>query len=1183
MALSPLEVLAGISRTPTLESLAGLPRSLYGSTEQDPYSPNPQEEQSLLQELASSGMGALQYAGETLTKPSRALWGTLEGLAGGDDGGGLWNLMPFSDSLEITDPSKSVEMGQFLENRGILPENEEGFDRWDIARFGADVVGDPLSWLTGGASAIGKGGRVLKAMNRLDDVYDMGRAASTRLGSRTARATTSVDDVVKKFDDVDKAMFDTTAKRLFGEGADLGALRGEKVGYGLGIGLPFKNAFMGVPGSTTYGKGADWLQDVIGRRLPGTSHLNRARKMAFSNRVGGQFDQAGQDLAETAYTLDKRRGHRIKNVTSQQHELNKSLYSKYLEQMPSGYFKGATEEGAILNGVRLFNEVLRDVAERTGGDLATRANRVTGALDDIMPTKINASAEFKKALGDRVDELQKVNDDLYREFGNLGGNNTWLDGNIGYFPRSAELRGAGKHFRTFSVTATGKRAMELRQVTTLNVNRMVGDAEVRRLLGKDNRKALTKYIREKYDDALDPDHGLTGVLQDIKVLGKDKHAKDLAKWMNRNKQLIVAQDDEVAKLINKKNAGLLKEYLKETYGDLFSHGGREKFATWAKRNKDMVGKGLYQKDVIQDMAQYHDRVGGAIANARAINMSFERNFSDAGMPLREAFEEAGLDADKAIVEMARRMDTTVDDLAEKAVSQEAVNAATSLYKSLSSPEWSSKLTDFVDYATRMFKKNVTMPFPAFHMRNFVSGQMANMLSGEVQGIGDMSQYAFALAYVQKHAKDPDFLRRLGDHTTLGDAHQKVFLDIGLSGMTGNAYAKVTDEMLRKNLPSAKGTLLGNWKASKEAAELGPISEKMRRVPGARMASEGYGAWMHAGEQAAIKAEFYNRAAMFQYLTKHKRMTDEAAGELVDRIQLDYSALSGFEKGVMKRMMPFYAFTRLYGETMFKQLYERPGGPLASMIKGTGKAHGDEEFLPDYLKSTTMIKGSELPVIGGLFGKDSYITGFGMAHENPLAYLGGGPRRAIQEGLSAATPIPKTIAEYGLNQSFFQHGRSLDDLKLGGVAEDIGKKFGDKWGRMAALAEAALPTTRYSSTYNALRDADRTAIEKIMGLTTGFKSTSVGPQTSEAIKRDAVHDAMKGTGLSKGFEVRYIPTKNLEGLTGEQARRSHALRYLAKKGQADRKKRAAMRAIIERQQKIRAAQPGVMDWIMGLGS
>lgn len=1150
---------------------------------------SPQEEQGVWDSLAQGGMGALQYAGETLAKPSRALWGTLEGLSGGDDGGGLWNLMPFSDSLEITDPSKSVEMGQYLENRGILPENEEGFDAWDVARFGADVAGDPLSWITGGASAIGKGGRVLKSMNRLDDVYDMGRAATKRLGSRTARSTTSVDDVVKQFDDIDAKTFDETAKRLFGDGVDLAALRGEKVGYGLGIGLPFKDAFMGVPGSTAYGKGADWLQDVVGRRLPGTSHLNRARKMAFSNKAGGVFGQEGQDLAATAHTLKKRRGHRLKNANSQQHELNKGLYTRYLEEMPKDYFGPAGEIPSIVKGVSFFEKVLRDVVERTGtaGTKAT-TNRVTGALDDIMPSKVNFSDEFKKALGKRADELQEVNDDLNREFGNLGGNDSWLEGEIGYFPRSAELRGAGKHFRTHSVTATGRRADELRQVTTRNVNRMVGDGEVRKLLGKDNKEDLTEYIRKVYDDALDPDHGLTDVAQDIKVLGKDRHAKDLAKWMNKNKQLIVAQDPKVVELIDAKNAGPLKEYLKETYPELFSRAGREKFATWSKRNKDMVGKGLYQKSTIQDMAQSHDRFGGAIANIRAIHMTFEQNFDEFGVPLREALEEAGLGADNAIAAMSKRSGMTVDELSGKSVSQEALNAATSLYKAQSSPEWSSKIGEIVDYATKLFKTNVTITAPAFHSRNLVSGQIANMVSGYVQGFGDMANYGKALAWAHKHADDPDMLRMAGDHTTLGNQHHRLFDDIEATGMSGNPYGKVLDERITR--PSAKGANLLNavesFRKSKAMKDQGPIAGAARRVPGARLASELYGTAINSGEQAAIKAEYYNRVTMLRYLNKYKGMTEEAAGELVDRIQLDYSALSGFEKAGMKRLMPFYAFTRLYGEEMAKQLYERPGGPLASMIKATGKAHGDEQFLPDYLQSTTMIKGDKIPGLGQVLGEDSYITGFGLAHEGPLGFLGGGPKRGMEEGLSALNPLVKVPLEYATNQSFFQHGRSLDKMALGGFSGEIGKKFGDNIGRKAALLESALPITRYSASYKTLADEKRTATEKFLNLGTGLKSHAVDDRKRRAIKRDFVEKDMLEFG-GKSFPIVYIPEDDIAVMSPTRARRANVLNIMHKKLAADRKARAGefamLKASLEADKRRRAAEPGLMDWIFGLGN
>src|SRR5690606_20823712 len=96
-------------------------------------------------QLGSAIGSGLHYVGTTLHTPSRAVWGTLEGLPSGDwSSGAPLNLLPFSDTLGLSDPDKGVEASQFLENRGVLPENKPGFDWMDIPRLGLDIGGDPL-------------------------------------------------------------------------------------------------------------------------------------------------------------------------------------------------------------------------------------------------------------------------------------------------------------------------------------------------------------------------------------------------------------------------------------------------------------------------------------------------------------------------------------------------------------------------------------------------------------------------------------------------------------------------------------------------------------------------------------------------------------------------------------------------------------------------------------------------------------------------------------------------------------------------------------------------------------------------------------------------------------------------------------------------------------------------------
>src|SRR6185436_11110993 len=96
-----------------------------------------------LLDILGSGLG---YIGDTLSKPGRAVRGVLGGRP--DE---LASLIPFSDSLGITDPSRAV-WGRDLLNQWNMGTGDEIGDT--ALGFGLDLATDPLTYF-GGALARG--------------------------------------------------------------------------------------------------------------------------------------------------------------------------------------------------------------------------------------------------------------------------------------------------------------------------------------------------------------------------------------------------------------------------------------------------------------------------------------------------------------------------------------------------------------------------------------------------------------------------------------------------------------------------------------------------------------------------------------------------------------------------------------------------------------------------------------------------------------------------------------------------------------------------------------------------------------------------------------------------------------------------------------------------------------------
>ena len=110
----------------------------------------PEEEKSL---LGQTLIGGLDYIAQTLDKPGAAFRGLLAGQPGQ-----LLNLIPFSDTLGITDPTTKVYGRDLLDQWGLLGTNQPGLDVGDVAGFGLEVLADPLNWVFGPAKSLTQAG-----------------------------------------------------------------------------------------------------------------------------------------------------------------------------------------------------------------------------------------------------------------------------------------------------------------------------------------------------------------------------------------------------------------------------------------------------------------------------------------------------------------------------------------------------------------------------------------------------------------------------------------------------------------------------------------------------------------------------------------------------------------------------------------------------------------------------------------------------------------------------------------------------------------------------------------------------------------------------------------------------------------------------------------------------------------
>jgi hypothetical protein len=244
--------------------------------------------------------------------------------------------------------------------------------------------------------------------------------------------------------------------------------------------------------------------------------------------------------------------------------------------------------------------------------------------------------------------------------------------------------------------------------------------------------------------------------------------------------------------------------------------------------------------------------------------------------------------------------------------------------------------------------------------------------------------------------------------------------------------------------------------------------------------------MAAGEEVGQFVEFQNRAAPFMHLLK-KGYDPAEASKVVGEAQVQYSNryFTPFETQVMKRLLPFYSFSSRVAPQVGRELMERPGGRLATVIEAQENLQSGGDTAPDYIRETASFPlGDALGPVPE--GTDRYLTGLGLMHEDPFGF-GPNAKGAGLEFMSRMNPFVKAPLELATGQSFFQKGpdggRSLDDMdplvgrlaaNLGLVGED-NVKFLPTWVEQIV---ANSPVARGLSTARQLTDTRKRVSENI---------------------------------------------------------------------------------------------------------
>ena len=292
-----------------------------------------------------------------------------------------------------------------------------------------------------------------------------------------------------------------------------------------------------------------------------------------------------------------------------------------------------------------------------------------------------------------------------------------------------------------------------------------------------------------------------------------------------------------------------------------------------------------------------------------------------------------------------------------------------------------------DWLTAKFKRMVTgLPFVSFFTRNIVSGQVQNF---EVMGL---------------QAFDPRILAASEDLTRkmLGDKMGKEVIE--WAGEKWKPQALIKPFMDRFGISSSYISDYG----------IGKVDSLVKA-----------GRWFEWNRAIGNHIEIQQKMTVYLGMLK-KGYGKKQALDFAELAGFDYSRLAPFEKHVMRRLIPFYTFTRKNMELQLKTLAKHPDR-LAALTKAgrsvgspqgvTYEQDGEELVIPDWMRDRFVARFGE-----SQYGLPQVFSGFGLPIEETAELLDNG----IMGILARMNPMLKLPMEIGLDKNFF-YRRDLKEV------------------------------------------------------------------------------------------------------------------------------------------------------------
>ena len=499
------------------------------------------------------------------------------------------------------------------------------------------------------------------------------------------------------------------------------------------------------------------------------------------------------------------------------------------------------------------------------------------------------------------------------------------------------------------------------------------------------------------------------------------------------------------------------------------------------------------------------------------------------------------------------------------------------------PKERNPILQFLHDLTTIQKLALTGHFPGFHSRNFTGAQVNNVMMGNFgekiweaipEGVrSNWDTRKLLLGQEIPGISQWDLFKphKLSDREAT-DALLTMAYD---SGVLHNSHMLETTETLQR-ATDIMNPVYGRPVESANIKDILRMNDKGRNAVKTYLKT-----W---GSNASDTVESFARLAPFISMVRRKgkdyvdREFFEAMAalgkEAKDRVtftQVDYSDLTPAEKEGVRLLFPFYSFAKGMTKAVTKELWDKPGGNFARMIRVQARAGEQDEkdiltsdILPDHVR-----RGGAIELGRTEDDTSRILSSFGLMHEQPIEALSN-PEATT---LGMLNPIPKYFIELSTGRSLYfdepltqltpNIGRTLANVNdiVTGEQTHYPKPFISSGFEQFVQAS---PASRYLTTARTLTDKRKWSPKNLgilpippvmLNTLTGVKITDVNAQQKSFASRDAVRSPLIASG-ARTRKAAYIPKKmTIDRYQGSLLSLQHYLQRLEQKGIRKRKKQS----------------------------